>query len=206
MAELIYPPLNHLVPIVVEQSPRGERAFDIFSRLLKDRIVFIAGLIDDALANLVIAQLLFLEKEDPGKDIDLYINSPGGYIHAGLAIYDVIQFLKPEVATICVGMAASAAAVILAAGTPGKRYALPYSEIMIHQPLGGIQGQATEIEIHARHILKQRERINRILAKHTGQPLERIEQDTERDYFMDAEEARAYGIIDEIITRETRLG
>ncbi len=206
MAELIYPPLNHLVPIVVEQSPRGERAFDIFSRLLKDRIVFIAGMIDDALANLVIAQLLFLEKEDPGKDIDLYINSPGGYIHAGLAIYDVIQFLKPEVATICVGMAASAAAVILAAGTPGKRYALPYSEIMIHQPLGGIQGQATEIEIHARHILKQRDRINRILAKHTGQPLERIEQDTERDYFMDAEEAKAYGIIDEIITRETRLG
>jgi ATP-dependent Clp protease protease subunit len=163
-------------------------------------------MIDDALANLVIAQLLFLEKEDPGKDIDLYINSPGGYIHAGLAIYDVIQFLKPEVATICVGMAASAAAVILAAGTPGKRYALPYSEIMIHQPLGGIQGQATEIEIHARHILKQRDRINRILAKHTGQPLERIEQDTERDYFMDAEEAKAYGIIDEIITRETRLG
>ena len=179
------------VPIVVEQSSRGERSYDIYSRLLKDRIVFVTGPIDDAMANVVIAQLLFLESEDPNKDIHLYINSPGGSVSAGLAIYDTMQYIKPDVSTICMGMAASMASVLLAAGTPGKRYALPYSRVMIHQPLGGAQGQATEIEIHAREILRIREEMNGILAKHTGQSKEKIAQDTERDYYLTSEEAKA---------------
>lgn len=193
-----------LVPIVVEQTARGERSYDIFSRLLKDRIVFIGTPIDDTIASLIIAQLLFLEKEDPDKDIDLYINSPGGIATAGLAIYDTVQILKPDVSTICVGQAASAAALLLAAGTKGKRFALPYSRVLIHQPLGGIQGQATEIEIHAREILKLRTLLNQILVRHTGQTLERIEHDTERDYFMSPEEAKEYGIIDEVLAKEKR--
>ena len=172
------------VPIVVEQSSRGERSYDIYSRLLKDRIVFVTGPIDDAMANVVIAQLLFLESEDPNKDIHLYINSPGGSVSAGLAIYDTMQYIKPDVSTICMGMAASMASVLLAAGTPGKRYALPYSRVMIHQPLGGAQGQATEIEIHAREILRIREEMTGILAKHTGQSKEKIAQDTERVYYL----------------------
>ena len=190
------------VPIVVEQSSRGERSYDIYSRLLKDRIVFVTGPIDDAMANVVIAQLLFLESEDPNKDIHLYINSPGGSVSAGLAIYDTMQYINPDVSTICMGMAASMASVLLAAGTPGKRYALPYSRVMIHQPLGGAQGQATEIEIHAREILRIREEMNGILAKHTGQSKEKIAQDTERDYYLTSEEAKAYGLIDEVVTRK----
>ncbi|SDF19652.1 ATP-dependent Clp endopeptidase proteolytic subunit ClpP [Sporolituus thermophilus] len=189
------------VPIVVEQSNRGERAYDIYSRLLKDRIVFIGGPIDDHLANLVIAQLLFLESEDPDKDIHLYINSPGGVVTAGLAIYDTMQYIKPDVSTICLGSAASMAAVLLAAGAPGKRYALPYARVMIHQPLGGAQGQATDIQIQAREILRLREILNDILARHTGKPLERIQHDTERDYFMSSEEAKEYGIIDAVVVR-----
>ncbi|MBW3623616.1 MAG: ATP-dependent Clp endopeptidase proteolytic subunit ClpP [Armatimonadetes bacterium] len=196
---------NHLVPYVVENTPRGERGMDIYSRLLRDRIIFLGGPIDDMFANIVIAQLLFLEKEDPTKDIEFYINSPGGSVTAGLAIYDTMQMIAPDVATICVGIAASMGAVLLAAGHPEKRYCLPYSEVMIHQPLlGGLQGQATDIDIHARHIIKMRTRLNGILSKHTGQPLERIELDTERDRFLDADEAKAYGLVDEIITRETR--
>lgn len=193
-----------LVPIVVEQSARGERAYDIFSRLLKDRIVFLASPIDDTIASLTIAQLLFLEKENPDKDIDLYINSPGGIATAGLAIYDTIQIVKPNVSTICIGQAASAAAILLAAGTKGKRFALPYSRILIHQPLGGTHGQATDIEIHAREILKLRSTINQILVDHTGQSLERIERDTERDYFMSPEEAKDYGLVDEVLHKEHR--
>ncbi|EAX48176.1 ATP-dependent Clp protease, proteolytic subunit ClpP [Thermosinus carboxydivorans Nor1] len=189
------------VPIVVEQSNRGERAYDIYSRLLKDRIVFIGGPIDDHVANLVIAQLLFLESEDPDKDIHLYINSPGGVVTAGLAIYDTMQYIKPDVSTICLGSAASMAAVLLAAGAPGKRYALPYARVMIHQPLGGAQGQATDIQIQAREILRLREILNDILARHTGKPLERIQHDTERDYFMSSEEAKEYGIIDAVVVR-----
>lgn len=191
--------LQYLVPIVVEQTARGERAYDIFSRLLKDRIVFLSGPIDDHVANLVIAQLLFLEKEDPDKDVDLYINSPGGYATAGLAIYDTMQIVRPAVCTICVGQAYSAAALILAAGAQGKRYALPCSRILIHQPLGSATGQAADVERHAREILRIREIINRILAKHTYQPLEKIERDTDRDFFMSAEEARDYGIIDKVL-------
>lgn len=190
------------VPIVVEQSNRGERAYDIYSRLLKDRIVFIGGPIDDTIANLVIAQLLFLESEDPDKDIHLYINSPGGVVTAGLAIYDTMQYIKPDVSTICLGSAASMGALLLTAGAPGKRYALPYARIMIHQPLGGAQGQATDIEIHAREILRLREVANEILVRHTGQPLERIQRDTERDFFMSSEEAKAYGLIDKVIVRD----
>ena len=192
------------VPIVVEQSNRGERAYDIYSRLLKDRIVFIGGPIDDTMANLVIAQLLFLESEDPDKDIHLYINSPGGVVTAGLAIYGTMQYIKPNVSTICLGMAASMAAILLAAGVKGKRYVLPYARIMIHQPLGGAQGQATDIEIHAREILRLREVGNEILARHTGQPMERIQQDTERDFFMSADKAKEYGLIDSVITRDGR--
>jgi ATP-dependent Clp protease protease subunit len=195
---------NHLIPYVVEQTARGERGYDIFSRLLNDRIIFLAGPIDDMLANIVIAQLLFLEKSDPTKDIEFYINSPGGHVSAGLAIYDTMQMVAPDVATICVGMAASMGAVLLAAGHPGKRYALPYSEIMIHQPLGGFQGQATDIDIHARHILKMRRQLNDILMRHTGQPIDRIEADTERDRFLDAQEAKDYGLIDEIISKDSR--
>ncbi|MBH0190926.1 MAG: ATP-dependent Clp endopeptidase proteolytic subunit ClpP [Nitrospira sp.] len=190
-----------LVPIVVEQTNRGERAYDIYSRLLKDRIIFLGAPIDDVFANLVIAQLLFLEAEDPEKDINLYVNSPGGSVTAGLGIYDTMQYVKPPINTICLGQAASMGALLLTAGTKGKRFALPNARVMIHQPLGGFQGQATEIDIHAREILKIRERLNEIMAKHTGQPVEKIAHDTERDYFMSGEEAKRYGLIDEVITR-----
>ena len=191
-----------LIPMVVEQSGRGERAYDIYSRLLKDRIVFLGGGIDDHLANLIIAQLLFLESEDPEKDIHLYINSPGGLVTAGLAIYDTIQYLKTPVSTICVGQAASMGAVLLAAGTKGKRYALPHARIMIHQPLGGFQGQASDISIHAQEILRLRDDLNLILARHTGQPIERIAADTERDFFMGSDAASEYGIIDDVVKRK----
>ena len=190
-----------LVPFVVEQSGRGERAYDIFSRLLKDRIVFIGTPIDDSVANLVIAQLLFLEAEDPDRDINLYINSPGGVVTSGLAIYDTMQFIKPDVATICMGQAASMGALLLAAGAAGKRSALPHSRVMIHQPLGGSQGQATDIEIYTKEILVIRNELNKILVRHTGQPLEKIERDTDRNYFLSAEEARAYKIVDKVITK-----
>ena len=196
---------NQLVPMVVEKSPYGERAFDIFSRLLKERIIFLGGPIEDHTANLIIAQLLFLASEDPKRDIMLYINSPGGSVTAGLAILDTMNFVKPDVSTVCVGMAASAAAVILAAGQKGKRYALPNSEVMIHQPWGGAQGQATDIEITAKHIVATRERLNKILAKATGQPLEKIEKDVDRDYFMMAEEAKKYGVIDDIFAHQPSL-
>jgi ATP-dependent Clp protease protease subunit len=189
-----------LIPIVIEQSSRGERAYDIYSRLLKDRIIFLGDVIDDPVANIVIAQMLFLESEDPDKDINIYINSPGGAVTAGLAIYDTMQYIKPDIITICMGQNTSMAAVLLAAGTKGKRYALPHSRIMIHQPLGGAQGQATDIDIQAKEILKVRESLNKILAEHTGQPLEKIARDTERDYFMTAEESKQYGIVDRIIT------
>jgi len=189
-----------LVPIVVEQTSRGERAYDIYSRLLKDRIIFVGGTIDDYLANLVIAQLLFLEAEDPEKDIHLYINSPGGLVTAGMAIYDTMQYIRPDVSTICLGQAASMGAFLLAAGAKGKRFALPYARIMLHQPLGGVQGQATEVEIHAREILRAKRVLNELLAKHTGQPVEKVERDTERDFFMSAQQAKDYGIIDEVIT------
>lgn len=188
----------NLVPIVVEQTNRGERAYDIYSRLLKDRIIFLGGPIDDAVANLIIAQLLFLEAEDPEKDIHFYINSPGGVVTAGMAIYDTMQYVRPDVSTICLGQAASMASLLLAAGAKGKRYSLPYSRILIHQPMGGVQGQATDIEIHAKEILRMREFLNEILSKHTGQPLDRIARDSERDYFMSAREAQEYGIIDEV--------
>ncbi len=191
----------NLVPIVVEQTSRGERSYDIYSRLLKDRIVFIGNPIDDDIANLVIAQLLFLEAEDPDKDVNLYINSPGGYVTAGMAIYDTMQFIKPQVATVCIGQASSMAAVLLAGGATGKRTALPNARILIHQPMGGAKGQATEIEIHAREILRMREELNKILAKHTGQPLSRIAADSERDFFMSAEQAKTYGIIDTVVEK-----
>jgi ATP-dependent Clp protease protease subunit len=187
------------VPIVVEQTSKGERSYDIYSRLLKDRIIFVTGEIEDHMANLIIAQLLFLESEDPDKDVHLYINSPGGSVSAGLAIYDTMQYIRPDVSTICVGMAASMASVLLAAGTKGKRYALPHSRVMIHQPLGGAQGQATDIEIHAREILRIREEMNEILAHHTGQTPEQIQKDTERDHFMTAVEAEQYGLIDQVV-------
>ncbi len=190
-----------LIPIVIEQTPRGERAYDIYSRLLKDRIVFLGQEITDAVANTVIAQLLFLESEDPDKDIHLYINSPGGHITAGMAIYDTMQYIKPDVVTICIGQGASMAALLLAAGAKGKRYALPNARILIHQPIGGAQGQATDIDIHAREILKLRDRLNQLLSYHTGQDIEKIKRDTERDYFMDSQEALEYGIIDKIITK-----
>jgi ATP-dependent Clp protease protease subunit len=189
-----------LIPIVVEQSSRGERAYDIYSRLLKDRIIFIGEQMHDSMANTIIAQMLFCESEDPGKDISIYINSPGGSVTAGLAIYDTMQYIKPEVATICMGQSTSMAALLLAAGAKGKRYALPHSRIMIHQPLGGVQGQATDIDIQAREILKVKETIHRILSDHTGQSLEKIRQDTERDFFMSSEDAVKYGIIDRVIT------
>jgi ATP-dependent Clp protease protease subunit len=190
-----------LVPIVVEQTGRGERAYDIFSRLLKDRIIFIGTPIDDLVANLVIAQMIFLEGEDPDRDINLYIHSPGGIVSAGLAIYDTMQFVKPDVATLCMGQAASMGAVLLAAGTKGKRSTLPNSRIMIHQPLGGTQGQTTDIEIYTREMLKMRDQLNEILAKHTGLPIEQVLKDTDRNYFMSAEESKAYGIVDEIIEK-----
>jgi len=190
-----------LVPMVVEQTSRGERAYDIYSRLLKDRIVFIGSPIDDDVANLVIAQLLFLEAEDPDKDINVYINSPGGIVTAGMAIYDTMQFIKPPVATVCIGQAASMAAVLLAGGAQGKRTALPNARILIHQPMGGTHGQATDIKIQAEEILRMREHLNGILAKHTGQPMERIAADTERDYYMSADQAKEYGIIDQVVPK-----
>jgi ATP-dependent Clp protease protease subunit len=188
------------IPMVVEQTNRGERAYDIYSRLLKDRIIFLGTPVNDLVANSIIAQMLFLAAEDPDKDIHLYINSPGGSITAGMAIFDTMQFIKPDVSTICVGLAASMGAFLLAAGAKGKRYALPNSEVMIHQPLGGAEGQASDIEIRARRILKMRDKLNRILSERTGQPLSRIEADTDRDYFMTAEEAKAYGLVDQVIT------
>lgn len=189
-----------LIPMVIEQSSRGERAYDIYSRLLKDRIIFMGEQIQDDMANIVIAQMLFLESEDPDKDINLYLNSPGGVTTSGLAIYDTMQYIKPDITTICMGQAASMGALLLAAGARGKRYALPHSRIMIHQPLGGMQGQATDIDIHAREILKTRETLNNILAEHTGQDIEKIRKDTERDFFMSSQEAKEYGIVDRIIT------
>ena len=194
-----------LVPIVIEQTARGERSFDIYSRLLKERVIFLVGPIDDHLANLVVAQLLFLESENPDKDIHLYINSPGGSVTAGLAIYDTMQFIRPPVSTMCIGQAASMGALLLAAGESGKRYCLPNSRLMIHQPLGGFQGQATDIEIHAREILLLRERLNEILSKHTGQPLEKIASDTERDRFLGGDESVAYGLIDQILADRRAL-
>lgn len=188
-----------LVPMVVEQTSRGERSYDIYSRLLKERVVFIVGPIEDHMANLVVAQLLYLESENPDKDISIYINSPGGSVTAGLAIYDTMQFIKPHISTLCIGQAASMGAVLLAGGETGKRYCLPHSRVMIHQPLGGYQGQATDIDIHAREILKIREQLNRLLANHTGQTIETIDNDTERDNFMGAEEAKTYGLIDEVL-------
>lgn len=190
-----------LVPMVIEQSGRGERAYDIYSRLLRERIVFLVGPVNDATANVVVAQLLFLESENPDKDIFLYINSPGGSVSAGLSIFDTMNFIKPDVSTLCIGMAASMGAFLLSAGAKGKRVSLPNSKIMIHQPLGGAQGQATDIEIHAREILKTREQLNNILAERTGQPLEKIQADTERDYFMSADDAKAYGLIDQVIAQ-----
>jgi ATP-dependent Clp protease protease subunit len=196
---------NQTIPFVIEQTGRYERAYDIYSRLLKDRIVFLGMPIDDQVANLVIAQLLYLEADNPKRDIYLYINSPGGYITSGLAIYDTIQYIRPDVNTICIGMAASMAAVLLAAGTKGKRYALPHSRVMIHQPMGGIQGQAIDIKIHAEEIMRMRELLNEILSKHTGQPKEKIEKDTDRNYFMSPQEALAYGIIDEVIVSRKEI-
>jgi len=196
----------NLVPIVIEQTGRGERAYDIYSRLLKDRIVLLGSPIDDTIANLIIAQLLFLEFQDPDKEIHFYINSPGGLVTAGMAIYDTMQYIKAPVCTYCVGQAASMGALLLAAGTPGRRYALPHARILIHQPLGGFQGQATEVEIQAREILRLRAEINKILAKHTGQPLSRIEQDTERDFYMSSEDAQKYGIIDNVIMERVKQG
>ncbi len=190
-----------LIPIVIEQTNRGERAYDIYSRLLKDRIIFIGAPIEDSFANLIIAQLLFLEAEDPEKDINLYINTPGGLVTSGLAVYDTMQYIRPNVCTICIGQASSMGALLLTAGAKGKRFALPNSRIMIHQPMGGFQGQATDVEIHAREILKMREKLNEILAKHTEQSIDRIQQDTERDHFMSGEQAKAYGLIDEVIER-----
>jgi ATP-dependent Clp protease protease subunit len=190
-----------LIPIVVEQTSRGERAYDIYSRLLKDRIIFLGTAIDDIVANTVIAQLLFLDADDPDKDIYLYINSPGGVVTSGLAIYDTMNYLKSPVSTICIGQAASMAALLLAAGSKGKRFSLPHSRVMIHQPMGGFQGQATDIEIHAKEILKMKDTLNHILAKHTGQPLEKISADTERDFFMSGADAKQYGLIDEVITK-----
>ena len=194
-------PSLQLIPMVVEQTNRGERAYDIYSRLLKDRIIFLGGPIDDHVANIVIAQMLFLESEDPEKDIHMYINSPGGHVTAGLAIYDTMQYLKSPVSTLCFGQAASMGAVLLAAGAPGKRYALPHARILLHQPMGGFQGQAADIDIHAREIIRMREEIEQILVKHTGQSLEKIHQDTDRDFFMSGEQARQYGIVDKVIVK-----
>lgn len=194
-----------LVPIVIEQSARGERAYDIYSRLLKERVVFVVGPIEDYMSNLIVAQLLFLESENPNKDIHLYINSPGGSVSAGLAVYDTMQFITPDVSTLCVGQAASMGAILLAGGAKGKRYCLPHSRLMIHQPLGGFQGQATDIDIHAREILKVRERLNLILAQHSNQPIETIQKDTERDNFMSAEEGVQYGLVDAVLTTRQAL-
>ena len=196
----------NLIPVVVEQTSRGERAYDIYSRLLKDRIIFIGTPIDDYVANLIIAQLLFLEAEDPDKDIHLYLNSPGGLVTAGLAIYDTMQYIKPKISTLCMGQAASMAAVLLAAGEPGKRFALPHSRILIHQLMGGVQGQATDIAIHSKEILRMKEELNQILAQHTGQAIEKIEKDSERDFFMNGSQAKEYGLIDEVIFKKEIQG
>ncbi len=190
----------NLVPMVIEQTPRGERSYDIYSRLLKERVIFIVGQVEDHMANLVVAQLLFLESENPDKDISVYINSPGGSVTAGLAIYDTMQFIKPDISTLCIGQAASMGAVLLAAGTKGKRYSLPHSRVMIHQPLGGYQGQASDIDIHAKEIMKIRQQLNQLLADHTGQSIDTIDKDTERDNFMGADEAAEYGLIDEVLS------
>jgi ATP-dependent Clp protease, protease subunit len=198
----LQPTANFIIPTVIEQTHRGERGWDIFSRLLKDRIVFLGTPVTDDIANIIIAQLLFLESEDPDKDIMLYINSPGGHVTAGLAIYDTMQYVRCDVATICMGQAASMGAFLLAAGAKGKRYSLPHSRILIHQPLGGFQGQATDIDIHAKEIMKTRDKLNELLAKHTGQPLDRIRNDTERDYFMGPGDAKEYGLIDDVITHK----
>ena len=195
----------NLVPIVVEQTARGERSYDIYSRLLKERVVFVVGEVEDHMANLIIAQLLFLESENPDKDIHLYVNSPGGAVTAGLAVYDTMQFIKPDVSTICIGQAASMGAVLLAAGAKGKRFALPNSRIMVHQPLGGFHGQATDVEIHAREILDARDRLNEILSRHTGQAIESIRKDTDRDNFMSGAQARDYGIVDSVLDKRTQL-
>ncbi|MEK6551066.1 MAG: ATP-dependent Clp endopeptidase proteolytic subunit ClpP [Pseudomonadota bacterium] len=190
-----------LVPMVIETTGRGERAYDIYSRMLKERVVFLVGPVEDHMANLVVAQLLFLESENPDKDIHLYINSPGGAVNAGLAIYDTMQFIKPDVSTVCIGQAASMGALLLAGGASGKRFSLPHSRMMVHQPLGGYQGQATDIEIHAKEILRVRERLNQILVKHTGRSMEQIHEDTDRDFFMDGEEAKSFGLIDTVIAK-----
>ncbi len=190
----------NLVPMVVEQTPRGERAYDIYSRLLKERVIFLVGPVEDHVANLIVAQLLFLESENPDKDIHFYVNSPGGPVSAGLAVYDTMQFIKPDVSTMCVGQAASMGALLLAGGAAGKRFCLPHSRVMIHQPLGGYQGQATDIDIHAKEILKARERLNQILVTHTGQSIDKIQQDTERDKFMSSEEAKDYGLVDAVLS------
>lgn len=195
---------DFIIPTVIEQTHRGERGWDIFSRLLKDRIVFLGTAVDDQIANIIIAQFLFLESEDPDKDIMLYINSPGGMVTAGMAIYDTMQYVRPDVATFCMGQAASMGAFLLAAGAKGKRYSLPHSRILIHQPLGGFSGQATDVDIHAREILRTRDNLNQLLVKHTGQPLDRIKNDTERDYFMSAAEAKEYGIVDEVIVNKAQ--
>ncbi|MFP4251860.1 MAG: ATP-dependent Clp endopeptidase proteolytic subunit ClpP [Guyparkeria sp.] len=200
------PEMNALVPMVVEQSSRGERAYDIYSRLLKERVIFIVGPIEDQMANLIVAQLLFLESENPDKDIHLYINSPGGVVTAGMAIYDTMQFIKPDVSTLCIGQAASMGSFLLAGGAEGKRYALPNSRIMIHQPLGGFQGQASDIKIHAEEIIKLRERLNGILSHHTGQSLEQLERDTDRDNFMTAEQACDYNLVDKVLTSRQKAG
>jgi ATP-dependent Clp protease, protease subunit len=202
----ISPRALNLVPMVVEQTARGERAYDIYSRLLKERVIFIVGPVEDYMANLVVAQLLFLESENPEKDVALYINSPGGIVSAGLAIYDTMQFIRPDISTICVGQAASMGAVLLAGGTKGKRFCLPHSRVMIHQPLGGFQGQATDIEIHAREILDSRDRLNRILSTHSGQPIDKIRHDTDRDNFMTGEQAVAYGLIDGVLAQRAETG
>ncbi len=200
---LTSPSAMNLVPMVVEQTARGERAYDIYSRLLKERVIFVVGEVEDHMANLIVAQLLFLESENPEKDIALYINSPGGSVSAGLAVYDTMQFIKPDISTICVGQAASMGAVLLAAGAKGKRFCLPHSRVMIHQPLGGFHGQATDIEIHAREILDARDRLNRILSTHTGQTMDRIKHDTDRDNFMTGEQAIAYGLVDEVLRKRS---
>ena len=195
-----------LIPMVIEQSSRGERAYDIYSRLLKDRIIFLGSAMNDDVANLIIAQLLFLESDDPEKDINFYINSPGGVVTSGLAVYDTMQYVKPDIATVCIGQAASMGAVLLAAGTAGKRYALPNARIMIHQPMGGFQGQASDVEIHAREMLRMKQDLNRILSIHTGKPVEALQTDTDRDFFMSGEEACAYGIVDHVIAKRDDLG
>lgn len=204
VAENQSPSSNYLVPIVVEQTPRGERSFDIYSRLLKERILFIGSAIDDGISNLIIAQLLFLESEDPEADIHLYINSPGGSVSAGLGIYDMMQYIRPNICTYCTGLAASMGAVLLAAGTKGKRYSLPHSQIMIHQPLGGVQGQAADIAIQAKQILLLKEKLNHILVRHTQQPYEKIEKDTDRDRYMSADEAKEYGIVDNVVSQRSK--